>query len=41
VLDPLEQVGGSDIAEVERRILAHEHDVDVAAEIEQRRRAIR
>ena len=35
-LDPLEQMGGGDVAEVERRVLAHQHDVDVAAEIEDR-----
>ena len=35
-LDPLEQMGGGDVAEVERRILAHQHDVDVAAEVEDR-----
>ena len=27
-------MGGGDVAEVEGRILAHQHDVDVAAEIE-------
>jgi hypothetical protein len=27
VRDPLEQVGGGDVAEVERRILAHQHDI--------------
>ena len=35
-LDPLEQVGRGDVAEVERRVLAHQHDVDVAAEVEDR-----
>ena len=35
-LDPLEQMGGGDVAEVERRVLAHQHDVDVAAEVEDR-----
>ena len=34
--DPLEQVRCGDIAEVERRVLAHQHDVDVAAEVEDR-----
>ena len=34
VLDPLEQVGRGDVAEVERRILPHEDDIDVAAEVE-------
>ncbi len=38
-LDPLEQMGGGDVGEVERRILAHQHDVDVAAEIDDRRLA--
>ena len=33
-LDPLEQMGGGDVAEVEGRVLAHQHHVDVAAEIE-------
>ena len=33
-LDPLEQVRRGDVAEVERRVLAHQHDVDVAAEVE-------
>ena len=32
--DPLEQMGGGDVADVERRILAHQDDVDVAAEID-------
>ena len=27
-------MGGGDVAEVEGRVLAHQHDVDVAAEIE-------
>jgi hypothetical protein len=35
-LDPLEQVGGGDVAEVEGRVLAHQHDVGVAAEVEDR-----
>ncbi len=34
VHDPFEQVRRGDIAEVERRILAHQHDVDVLAEID-------
>ena len=34
--DPLEQMGRGDVAEVERRILAHQHDVDVAAKVEHR-----
>ena len=34
VRDPLEQVRGGDVAEVERRILAHQHDIDVVAEVE-------
>ena len=34
VLDPLEQMGRRDVAEVERRVLAHQHDIDVAAEVE-------
>src|SRR3954452_22958013 len=33
-LDPLEQMRGGDIAEVERRILPHQDDVDVTAEVE-------
>ena len=33
-LDPLEQVRRGDVAEVERRVLAHQHHVDVAAEVE-------
>ena len=36
VLDPLEQVRGGDVAEVERRILPHQDDVDVLAEVEDR-----
>ena len=36
VLDPLEQMRRGDVAEVERRILAHQHDVDIAAEVEDR-----
>ena len=39
VLDPLEQVRRGDVAEVERRVLAHQHDVDVAAEVEDSRLA--
>ena len=38
-LDALEQVRRGDVAEVERRVLAHQHDVDVAAEIEDSRLA--
>jgi hypothetical protein len=29
-------MGGGDVAEVERRVLPHQHDVDVAAEVEDR-----
>ena len=32
--DPLEQIGGGDVADVERRILPHQHDVDVAAKVD-------
>ena len=38
-LDPLEQMRRGDVAEVERRILPHQHDVDVAAEVEDPRLA--
>ena len=38
-LDPLEQVRGGDVAEVERRILPHQDDIDVAAEVEDLRLA--
>ena len=38
-LDALEQVRGGDIAEVEGRILPHQHDVDVAAEVDDLRLA--
>ena len=37
VLDPLEQVRGRDVAEVERRILPHQDDIDVLAEVEDRK----
>ena len=33
-LDTLEQMRGGDVAEVERRILPHQDDVDVLAEVE-------
>ena len=32
--DALQQVGGGDVAEVERRVLAHQHYVGVAAQIQ-------
>ena len=32
--DPLEQIGGGDVADVERRVLPHQHDVDVAAKVD-------
>ena len=35
-LDPLEQMGRGYVTEVEWRVLAHQHDVDVAAEVEDR-----
>ena len=37
--DPLEQIGGGDVADVERRVLPHQHDIDVAAEVERERLA--
>ena len=39
VLDPLEQVRGGDVAEIEGRVLAHEDDIDVAPEVEDLRLA--
>ena len=36
VLDPLEQVRRRDVAEIEWRVLAHQDDVDVAAQVEDR-----
>ena len=33
-LDALEQVGGGDVAQIEGRILAHQHDIGIAAEVE-------
>ena len=34
VADALEQVGGGDVGEIERRILPHQHDIDILGEIE-------
>ena len=36
VLDALEQMRRRDVAEVERRVLAHQHDIDIAAEVQDR-----
>jgi hypothetical protein len=33
-LKAFEQVGGGDIAKVKRRVLPHEHDIDIAPEID-------
>ena len=33
-LEPFEQIGGSDVGQVERRILAHQHHVDVPHQID-------
>ena len=32
--DPLEQISGGDVADVERRVLAHQHDVNVGGQVE-------
>ena len=35
--DPLEQISGGDVADVERRVLAHQDGVDVGREVERHR----
>ena len=34
LFNPLQQMGGRDIANVKRRILTHQNDIDIAAEIQ-------
>ncbi len=36
-LDPFEQMGRGDIADVERRVLTHQHNINIAAKIELQR----